>query len=293
MTLFPGSTRPRFLVRRVGFLEEPALRRFLATDPDSNAFLLGWDDECGLVPQWPDQHFEVVAATRSSDDVVASTLFAGPGMACLSAGAPDAAEALGRDCAQRARPLRTLVGPREVTEAFARGVGASDATTIIPQSLLTLSPRELRYFPEPLLVEATALDREEVEETSVRMYTEEMGPLARDEDLPLVRRSAAQRVLLGRTVLVRHPVDGKLLFKASVMSRCPRAVQIEGVWVRPELRGRGLARRALSELCRRLLTEADRVTLYVNDGNEPALRLYARLGFRVHCPWATILLGRE
>ena len=41
-----------------------------------------------------------------------------------------------------------------------------------------------------------------------------------------------------------------ILFKAEASAWTPSAVQLQQVWVEPELRGRGYARRALADLCR-------------------------------------------
>ena len=71
-------------------------------------------------------------------------------------------------------------------------------------------------------------------------------------------------------------------------------VQLTGVWTRDDLRGRGIGTAALAavvDAVRRDHTGADGiVSLYVNDFNAAALRLYARLGFERAGTFATILL---
>ncbi len=78
-----------------------------------------------------------------------------------------------------------------------------------------------------------------------------------------------------------------LCFRASVSARTPDAAQISGVYVPPERRGRGLARRGLSEMCERLLEESRSVCLFVNDFNAPAIAVYRRLGFTDRAEWAS------
>ena len=70
----------------------------------------------------------------------------------------------------------------------------------------------------------------------------------------------------------------------------PRACQVQGVWVNPRLRGRGLAApgmAAVVTLARR--TCAPRVSLYVNDFNTPARKAYEKVGFAEVGSFATIL----
>jgi predicted GNAT family acetyltransferase len=66
--------------------------------------------------------------------------------------------------------------------------------------------------------------------------------------------------------------------------------QIQGVWVAPDRRGRGLAgagmAAVISDALRRV---APTVSLYVNDYNESALRVYRRCGFRPVGMFATVL----
>ena len=81
--------------------------------------------------------------------------------------------------------------------------------------------------------------------------------------------------------------DEGLCFRASVSALTPEAAQVSGVYTPGERRRRGLARRALSELCARLLDRSRAVCLFVNDFNAPALALYRRIGFRVRADWAS------
>lgn len=74
-------------------------------------------------------------------------------------------------------------------------------------------------------------------------------------------------------------VDGEVIFKADLGPRHRSQVQLQGVWVQPELRGQGLAVPALAAMLRQVQRRFRRVSLYVNDFNAPALRSYERLGF--------------
>lgn len=74
--------------------------------------------------------------------------------------------------------------------------------------------------------------------------------------------------------------DGRVMFKAEVGAVTPRACQVQGVWVPPDLRGRGLSETGMSAVVREALrTIAPTVSLYVNDYNTRARAAYRRVGF--------------
>ena len=89
------------------------------------------------------------------------------------------------------------------------------------------------------------------------------------------------------------PVDGDptsgVLFKADIGLLSSRCAQIQGVWLHPGHRGRGLAVPAMAEAVRLIERRAPRVSLYVNAFNTPALRTYARVGFEQRGTFATVL----
>src|SRR4029453_8690387 len=69
-----------------------------------------------------------------------------------------------------------------------------------------------------------------------------------------------------------------------------RTTQVQGVWVDPEFRGRGLAAAAMAAMVHDALRRvAPTVSLYVNDYNTPARRVYARCGFESAGEFAPVL----
>ncbi len=84
-----------------------------------------------------------------------------------------------------------------------------------------------------------------------------------------------------------------LCFRAGISALTPDAAQVSGVYVPPPLRGQGIARRALGELCARLLMRTRHVCLFVNDFNAPAIALYRRLGFATLAEWTSAFYLRD
>ena len=84
--------------------------------------------------------------------------------------------------------------------------------------------------------------------------------------------------------------DGVILFKAEASAWTPAAVQLQQVWVDPDVRGRGYGARGLSDLCRLLLETVPIVCLFVRADNEPAIRLYDAIGMDHVLDYRSILL---
>jgi uncharacterized protein len=81
-----------------------------------------------------------------------------------------------------------------------------------------------------------------------------------------------------------------VVFKAELAVITPQTAQVQGVWVTPEWRGRGMATAAMAAVVRDVLRRvAPTVSLYVNHYNVPARRVYARCGFRTVGTFATVL----
>ena len=132
----------------------------------------------------------------------------------------------------------------------------------------------------------------------------------RDLDLLVPACAAAHREELGVDPLRRDPTgfrwrtraqieegrswiwtEGRVIrFKAEASAWTPSAVQLQQVWVDPEARGRGDARRGLADLLRLLLDQVPTVCLFVRVDNEPAIRLYESIGMQRVLSYRSVLL---
>jgi len=72
--------------------------------------------------------------------------------------------------------------------------------------------------------------------------------------------------------------DGVILFKAEASAWTPGAVQLQQVWVDPQVRRRGYGGRGLADVCRLLLEKVPAVCLFVRAENDAAIRLYEAIG---------------
>ncbi|KUH99097.1 GNAT family N-acetyltransferase [Mycobacterium sp. IS-3022] len=83
---------------------------------------------------------------------------------------------------------------------------------------------------------------------------------------------------------------GEVVFKAEVGSQSPAVGQIQGVWVHPDWRGRGLGTAGTATLASAVVRSGRTASLYVNDFNTVARATYDRVGFRQVGTFATVLL---
>ncbi|HET9381716.1 MAG TPA: GNAT family N-acetyltransferase, partial [Streptomyces sp.] len=149
------------------------------------------------------------------------------------------------------------------------------------QPLMVTGRMPAGVAPDPHVRRVRKDEMETIMPACVAMFTEEVGvsPLAGDGGL-LYQARVAELVGSGRA-FARFDTAGRVVFKAEIGAATDRACQIQGVWVAPEYRGRGLAAPGMAAVLRYALADfAPVVSLYVNDFNTPARRAYERVGFR-------------
>jgi hypothetical protein len=140
---------------------------------------------------------------------------------------------------------------------------------------------ELREPPAPGssgLRLATSSDLDLLLPACAAAHEEELGVNPLEYDPPGFRHRTRVQIVSGRSWLWSE--GGRILFKAEASAWTPSAIQLQQVWTDPELRGRGYARRALSDLCRLLLESTPRVCLFVRAENERAIGLYESIGMQ-------------
>ena len=146
------------------------------------------------------------------------------------------------------------------------------------QPLLAMSDAPL-VEPDPLVRPVRGDEIGILLPASIAMFTEEVGvsPLGQDGGVAY-RARVTELVAAGRSFA--RVEDGRVVFKADIGAVTPYACQVQGVWVPPDLRGRGYASHGMAAVVAiGLRSIAPVVSLYVNDFNAPARAAYARVGF--------------
>ncbi len=120
-------------------------------------------------------------------------------------------------------------------------------------------------------------------------YLEEVGVDAHARDPALSEWRTRAQIESRRSWIWEE--GGRILFKAEASAWTDRAVQLQQVWVEPDLRGRGYARRALADLCILLLRKTPAVCLFVRPENARAIALYESLGMRRTISYRSLIFG--
>ena len=121
-----------------------------------------------------------------------------------------------------------------------------------------------------------------------QMAFEESGINPMEKDPEGFRERYARRIAKGRTWVCVE--EGRLTFKADVVSDTPEAVYVEGVWVSQAVAGTGYGLRCMSQLARNLLSRTRSIVLFVNEDNKKAQHYYQKAGFSFRAAYDTIFL---
>lgn len=195
----------------------------------------------------------------------------------------------GRICSSLVGPADQVLGLWDRVEPEwgpAREVRAHQySMTIETSPLIAGDPGVRPALPEELPLVLPA---------SITMFTEEVGYDPMSFGNSYMHR-ANGLVRAGMTYIKLAPAasgsGSRVVFKADVGALAGGVAQIQGVWVAPDMRGRGLASAGMASVVRQVhATFTPLVSLYVNDYNTAAVQVYRRVGFRIVGEWATVLM---
>ncbi|GAA2840866.1 GNAT family N-acetyltransferase [Kitasatospora paracochleata] len=281
--MLPGPFQVARALSATRILDAPDLDdalEILHRDPVANAFVATRVEAVGLDP-W--RLGGEMWGWHDEDGRLESLCYAGANLVPVNAG-PQAVRAFAERAKRQGRRCSSIVGPAESTAALwallerswgpAREVRAH-------QPLMATATRATGVEPDPLVRRVLRNEVEAVMPACVAMFTEEVGisPLAGDGGL-LYQARVAELVAAGRS-FARFGEDGEVVFKAEIGAVTAGACQVQGVWVAPEFRGRGLSETGMAAVLDFALTDvAPVVSLYVNDFNVRARAAYHRVGFR-------------
>lgn len=197
---------------------------------------------------------------------------------------------------EKQRNVASIVGPADhVMELWSHLSG----TWPTPREIRNNQPSLAISAPSPVGPDqdvrwARATDYEALFPASVAMFQEEVGIS------PLLYGSSAYStrvkylIAARRSLLRMGPQEGRaqqqVIFKADLGAVTSQVAQVQGVWVTPSRRGQGLAGPAMAAVVNQgLRVTAPQISLYVNDFNTRALRVYYNVGFEQVGTFATIL----
>ena len=285
-----SSTHPTTPTARVlDETDEPAVRTLLATDPVAACVIAGRVEAAGTAPAALGAPLWGLGRGRSLDAVCLAGAnlipFALPGTERPAAAAfADRALRAGRRCS-------TIVGPAAsvdpLWELLAPAWGP--ARDHRPRQPLLAIEGPPAVAPEPRVRPVRPAELDVLLPAAVAMFTEEVGvsPLRVDGGAGY-RARVLDLVRAGQSLAWIE--NGEVLFKAEVGAVSRGVCQVQGVWVAPAHRGRGIGTTGTAAVVEYARTAiAPVVSLYVNDFNGPARAAYARVGFREVGLFASVL----
>ena len=197
------------------------------------------------------------------------------------AATPDAVAAFADRALRQGRRCSSVVGPAEDIQALWALLRPQwgPAREIRPvQPVMVISGPPL-VPPDPLVRQVLPDEIDIMWPACVAMFTEEVGVSPLTGDGGASYRARLEQLIRAGRAYARIEA-GRVIFKAEVGAVTPQACQIQGVWVRPEYRGQGLAAPGMAAVALDAARSfAPLVTLYVNEFNQPARAAYRRAGF--------------
>ena len=277
-------------VSELGEDDRTELARLVRADPLVNAVV---DSRLSaLVPLTPRRFGGTLVGLRDGDGGLRAAAFSGGNLLPIG-GDRGSWSTIGGHVAGRPRVATSIVGRAEAVEAMwhdLEPVWGPARAIRRDQPLLRLDHAVAERPPEVGLRVASPDEIERYLPAAAAMFTEELGVS------PFVGPAAggyrgriAALLREGRAFCVTDK-SGEVVFKADLGVVTPRTCQIQGVWVRPDLRGRGLGTAAMVGVLDHALALAPTASLYVNDFNVAARRMYESLGMTQAATLATVLL---
>lgn len=142
---------------------------------------------------------------------------------------------------------------------------------------------------DPWVRRATIADLDILVPACIDMFTGEVGVSPVSGGMGSAYRARIAEIVRDGRSFVRIE-DDVVLFKAEIGAVADGVCQVQGVWVDPAFRGRGLSESGMAAVVEGAHREiAPVVSLYVNDFNTAARKSYRAVGFREHSTFATVL----
>lgn len=253
----------------------PALRPLLDRDPVANCFVASRVEAAGLDPWRLGAELWGFGGGR-----LEAACFAGANLVPVG-DAPAALAAFADRARRQGRRCSSIVGPAPAVaalwERLAPHWGPAREVRASQPLLSTTRPPAVATDPRVRRVGLAELDL--LMPACVAMFTEEVGTSPLGNDNGAAYRARVRDLVLGGRAFARIE-GGEVVFKAELGAVSARACQVQGVWVAPAYRGRGLGTAGTAAVVvEALRSVAPVVSLYVNDFNQPARRAYERVGF--------------
>ncbi|MEI2276356.1 DUF4081 domain-containing protein [Paenarthrobacter ilicis] len=273
-------------VRVLGNADTLALRELARQDVVANVFILAHLESAGT------------AAPTSGGASVFGVFDGGTLVGACWAGAnlvpvqldPSLVDCVAFAAHQTGRRFASIFGPSETVLALHsrfEELGHAAHEVRSQQPLLTISGTP-SINANPSLSFGRMADFDRILPACAAMFEEEVGysPFLGGQEF--YSKRVAGLIRQGHS-LVHIDAAGTVVFKAELGAVTADVTQVQGVWMNPELRGRGHSAGYMAAVVNLSRTFAPVTSLYVNDYNAKARATYERVGFQQVGMFATVL----
>lgn len=259
--------------------------------PHACAFIAGWIREGGLAQAPRVPRGWLLAEMDRGGPVQGLVYISDTGIILPALSSPEAEQDLVRIGQRNPAAARVLVGERTQLARIWRGLELTGARArqVRDQRGYLVSRGDFRPAGTLDLVPATESCLDALVEASAAMAREEARDDPQRRNPAVFRDRIRERMMRGRDLVYLEA--GRLLFKSNVSTISPMAGQVEGIYTLPSARRTGLGTRGTSTVTQWVLEQAEQAFLLVNEDNQPAQRLYERLGYRYVIQSRTIFVA--
>ncbi|MBC7908855.1 MAG: GNAT family N-acetyltransferase [Pyrinomonadaceae bacterium] len=268
--------------------DEAEVLEFLSARPIHTVFMAGFISDNGIVS--PFNRGTFYGCRNDEGELEGVALI---GHATLVEARCDEAMAAFARLARQDERARLIMGEESKIEKFWQHFSESGRTprTVCRELLLEQRWPVDIFADMAALRPATLDDLGHVVSAHAALAYEEIGINPLETDPIGFRLRTARRIEQERVwVLIEN---GKLIFKADIVSDTPDVIYLEGVYVNPDERGKNYGSRCLMKMGRVLLSRAVSISLLVNEQNEAAIALYRKAGYQLRSYYNTIFLQEK
>lgn len=266
------------------------MRAALLADPVGSCMVSARVEAAGLDPWRLGGELWGIDSRALRSGRVSGLCFSGPNLVPLFGNAA-ALRSFADRALRRRRICSSLVGPAEqvlgLWDELADDWGPAREVRAEQPLMATDAPAAVAADPLVRPVRMSELDR--YLPAAIAMFIEEVGVDPCGGDGGAGYRARVVELITSGRAFARFE-DGEVVFKAEIGALSAQVGQIQGVWVHPDLRGRGIGTAGTAAIVDHLVHGMGRTaSLYVNGFNDAAIASYRKIGFRQVGEFATVL----
>ncbi len=278
---------------------------FLKAEPRENVFLISRILKAGMDNPRDPTHGVFLGVFDEHQSLRGLCFLGNGGTLVLSVDEPGVAELFARAVAERGKRFTLAVGPDEALRLFLKTFSHQSGVKPVldrRQPFYVLDKRHLAKGVKEIDMEQASLDSiDELTVLACDMVCEDLKLEPTEVDRRKYRLRMTERIVDGRAYMCRDE-KGRAVFKCDLAVCGPEGALLEGVFTPKDLRGQGIATRAVWTLCKDLLSEDKAedgklvreavpfIALHVDEKNKAARRAYEKVGYQHACDFRLALM---